>query len=103
MGIEAAPALVNSSDKSSLDSWQPTPFAFDHVIVRARINGRTYWLDPTISYQRGGLENYYDPPFERSLVLKAGTTELEKIPRPAGNAGSIDVLEVYSGRTRSRP
>jgi len=98
MGIEAAPALVNSSDKSSLDSWQPTPFAFDHVIVRARINGRTYWLDPTISYQRGGLENYYDPPFERSLVLKAGTTELEKIPRPAGNAGSIDVLEVYSGQ-----
>ena len=98
MGIEAAPALVNSSEKSSLDSWQPTPFAFDHVIVRARINGRTYWLDPTISYQRGGLENYYDPPFERSLVLKAGSTELEKIPRPASNAGSIDVLEVYSGQ-----
>jgi transglutaminase-like putative cysteine protease len=98
MGIEAAPALVNSTEKSSLDTWQPTPFAFDHVIVKATINGRTYWLDPTISYQRGTLDNYYDPPFERSLVLKAGTTGLEKIPPPASNAGSIDVLEVYSGQ-----
>jgi Domain of Unknown Function with PDB structure (DUF3857)/Transglutaminase-like superfamily len=103
MGIEAAPALVSTSEKAALDSWQPTPFAFDHVIVRAKIDGKTFWLDPTISYQRGGLDSYYDPPFERGLVLQAGTTALEKIPRPTSSAGSIEIVESYSSRDTVSP
>jgi transglutaminase-like putative cysteine protease len=99
MGIEASPALVNTNARASLDSWQATPFAFDHVIVQAKINGRTYWLDPTISYQRGGLDNYYDPPFERGLVLQAGSTGLEKIPVPSSGAGSIDIVEQYKSES----
>jgi len=103
MGIEAATALVNTNVKSSLDSWQATPFAFDHVIVRAKINGKTYWFDPTISYQRGGIEGYYSPSFERGLVLIAGTTELEKIPLPGSDAGSLDVLESYTAEISQAP
>jgi transglutaminase-like putative cysteine protease len=103
MGIEAWPALVNSTLRSEIDSWQPTPFAFDHVIVQAKINGKTYWLDPTISYQRGTLANYYDPPFERSLVLHSGTTALEKIPSPISGAGSVDIVESYTGASSRSP
>lgn len=99
MGIEAATTLVNTEVKSSLDSWQATPFAFDHVIVRAKINGKTYWFDPTVSYQRGGIESYHSPSFERGLVLIAGTTELEKIPLPGSDAGSLDVLESYTAES----
>ena len=99
MGIDAAPALVNTSVRAKLDSWQPTPFAFDHVIVRARINGKTYWLDPTISYQRGGLDGYYDPSYERGLVLRDGTNGLENIPTPASGAGSIEIVETYNGES----
>jgi len=95
MGIEASPALVNTRARSALDSWQATPFAFDHVIVQTKMNGRTYWLDPTISYQRGGLDRYYDPPYERGLVLRSGITSLEKIPTPTSEAGSIDIVEQY--------
>jgi transglutaminase-like putative cysteine protease len=102
MGIEATPALVNTNERSALDSWQATPFAFDHVIVQSTINGKTYWFDPTISYQRGGLDSYYDPPYERGLVLHAGTTALEKIPMPTSGAGSVDIIESYtSGSSRS--
>jgi transglutaminase-like putative cysteine protease len=102
MGIESTPALVNTNVRSALDSWQATPFAFDHVIVQSKINGKTYWFDPTISYQRGGLDRYYDPPYERGLVLHAGTTALEKIPMPASGAGSIDIIENYtSGSSRA--
>jgi len=97
MGIEAAPALVNTRLRSSLDSWQATPFAFDHVIVKASMNGKSYWLDPTISYQRGGLDSYYDPPYERGLILRAGSATLEKIPIPASGAGSTDIVETYNG------
>jgi len=97
MGIEAAPALVSTSETAALDDWQATPFAFDHVIVQAKLNGKTYWLDPTISYQRGGLETYYDPPYLRSLVLKPGETDLQKIPEPKNGSGSIEILESYTG------
>jgi transglutaminase-like putative cysteine protease len=96
MGIDAAPALVNSREGASLETSQPSPFAFDHVIVKTKINGKTYWLDPTISYQRGGLDKYYDPPYERGLVLRAGTRELERIPLPS-SAGALAVREVYQG------
>ena len=95
MDIDAAPALVNSTAARSLDNRQPSPFAFDHVIVQAKIGGKTYWLDPTISYQRGGLDKYYDPPYERALALRAETTGLEKIPLPVTGSGSIIVNERY--------
>lgn len=98
MGIEAAPALINSHSRSSIDSWQPTPYAFDHVIVRAVINGKTYWFDPTMSYQRGGLDEYYDPPYERALVVRAGEQGLSKIPTPNAASGSISVVEQYDAQ-----
>jgi transglutaminase-like putative cysteine protease len=103
MEIDAAPALVNSRAGRSLDNRQPSPFAFDHVIVQARIGNKTYWFDPTISYQRGGLDKYYDPPYERALVLRSDTVALEKIAFPEVGAGSIIVNEKYDGPNRSGP
>ena len=95
LGIDAAPALVSARLGKALDNWQPSPFAFNHVIVQAKLNGRTYWLDATISSQRGGLGSYYDPPYARALVVREGTTGLEKIPMPSITAGSTTVNEIY--------
>lgn len=103
MGVDAAPSLVNSSSGRTLDERQPSPFAFDHVIVQAKIGGKTYWLDPTISYQRGGLDKYYDPPYERALVLRAETTALEKIPLPVNGSGSVIVYERYDNSNGPGP
>jgi len=97
MNIEAVPVLINTRARATLDSWQPSPFAFDHVIVRASIDGKAYWFDPTISYQRGTLKNYYDPPFERALVLRAGEQALTQIPRPVVESRSIKIVESYTG------
>ena len=95
MGIDAVPALVNSMAGRSLDIRQPSPFAFDHVIVQAKLGQKTYWFDPTISYQRGGLDKYHYPSYERALVLREGSSELEKIPFPAPGSGSVNVKERY--------
>jgi hypothetical protein len=95
MGIEATTALVNSYSEAAIESWQPSPFNFDHVIVKANINGATYWFDPTMSYQRGGLDRYYPPSFQRALVLRPGSGGLETIPTPSKSRGSLDVVEVY--------
>lgn len=49
MGIEAEPVLVNSSGTDDgLDERLPSPGMFDHVLVRARIDGVQYWLDGTM-------------------------------------------------------
>lgn len=44
LGVDAVPVLA-SSENLSLDKYLPMVSAFDHVIVKARINGETYLLD----------------------------------------------------------
>ena len=96
LGIEAHTALVNSETGSGLADAPPSPYAFDHVIVRATLDGRTYWLDPTISNQRGTLDAYYPPSYGRALVLRAGSDALEKIPAPAESGPTVEVAERYT-------
>jgi hypothetical protein len=95
LGIEAAPALANTKAGQSLDQWQPSPFAFNHAIVQAKIGSRSYWLDATITAQRGSLDKYYDPPYARALVLREGSKALEVIPRPAANSAATEVHDIY--------
>lgn len=49
LGIEAEPVLVsNAGADDGLEDRLPNPGMFDHVLVRARINGTPYWLDGTL-------------------------------------------------------
>ncbi|SBV34766.1 Transglutaminase-like protein [uncultured Sphingopyxis sp.] len=49
LGIEAEAVLANNSGgDDGLDERLPNPGMFDHVLVRARIDGTTYWLDGTL-------------------------------------------------------
>ena len=49
LGIDAEPVLISSSGADDgLDQRLPIPQYFDHVLVRARIEGTTYWLDGTL-------------------------------------------------------
>lgn len=49
LGIEAEAVLVNNSGTDDvLDERLPSPRMFDHVLVRARIDGKSYWLDGTL-------------------------------------------------------
>lgn len=47
LDVEAEAVMVNSTNGDSVSVWQPLPGAFDHVIVRAMIDGKDYWLDGT--------------------------------------------------------
>jgi transglutaminase-like putative cysteine protease len=53
LGIDAAPALVHSSRRHTVNDWLPSPFAFDHVVVTVDTPGRRLILDPTLVYQLG--------------------------------------------------
>jgi len=80
MDIDAEPALVTTSGGDALPELLPLPGDFDHVIVRARIDGVDYWLDGTATATR--LSNIGDvPPFYYALPLRVEGADLAPMPQ----------------------
>ena len=79
--IEAVCALVNTFVGDALKDGLPTVGAFNHCIVRARLGGRSYWLDSTWGFQGGDLGHLAQPDFHWALPLIDGA-DLESMPPP---------------------
>lgn len=95
MGIEAYPALVDSSGSSRIGHCLPSPFVFDHAIVKIILEGKAIWVDPTVSYQGGSLWNRHISRFGNALVIRPGVTGLETIPYPAPDKPQQQVTSVF--------
>jgi hypothetical protein len=93
MGIEADPVLINTYEKKSTTEYLPSGYAFDHCTVQARLNGKVYWFDPTISFQRGPIDKIAYPDYQVGLVVNPSTTALT--PIPFHEPGSNDIKEVF--------
>ena len=83
LGIEAQPVLVSARNRTGIKKQLPTPYAFDHAIVRVQVGAKTYFLDPTRQGQGGKLDKMGQP-HERNevLVLQAGNNSLSTITTP---------------------
>lgn len=77
MNIEAHPALVNTDLSHTLADELPSTRVFDHVITYVTHNDKSWWLDPTRTYQHGQLETIHQPDFGLALVLREQTKELQ--------------------------
>jgi len=95
LGIEAWPVLVNTTERRTLDQWQPSPLAFNHAIAAVRLNGQFYWFDPTINYQRGPLSARYLPDYERGLIISPKTTGLTVIPNSGADRSLTSASEYF--------
>ena len=80
MKIEAWPALVNSSTREAVAQRLPSPFAFNHVVVKLRLADKAVWVDPTLSDQGGPLWERDIARLGKALVVKEGATALEDVP-----------------------
>jgi hypothetical protein len=78
--IDAAPALVSTRRRGHFNDHLPSPGLFNHAIVRARIQGKTYWFDATSTGQGGRFEFFTQSHLGAALTLAPGTTLLETIP-----------------------
>ena len=96
--IEAEVALVHSWQGRALDDTLPSPYAFDHAIVRAELGGEAYWLDATSATQYGALARDRPASFERALVLRAGARSLEAIPLPGAGTSERRVSITLDAR-----
>ncbi|MFD1631188.1 DUF3857 domain-containing transglutaminase family protein [Pseudopedobacter beijingensis] len=94
-GIDAKVALVNSYRGSVLEESLVSPLLFDHMIVYINHKGRSYFIDPTISYQRGGLYKLYCPKYYKALILSDGQNKLTDIPQQPVELGKIKVEESF--------
>jgi len=95
LGIEAHVALVSPTEEAEVKEQIPGPLAFGHAVVRIRIAGRTYFVDPTISHQSGTLEARSTLPYGVALVLAAGTTQLDDIPVATPAEPTVETSSVY--------
>lgn len=93
-GIDAWMVFVNTNLGTHMDDMLPSSSIFDHAVVMAVVNGKTVWVDATISYQRGSGTDLYFPGYGRGLVLRAGENKLTAIP--VGVAGKTICEEKYT-------
>lgn len=94
LGIEAEAALVHSTRGDGLDARLPAMSAFDHVIVRAVIDGQVYWLDGTRSGDRS-LAALRVPPFRWALPLRdAGASLVPLDPVPLTEPDTLIQLKI---------
>lgn len=78
LNIEADAASVSTANGDGLDGRLPMAILFDHVLVRAQIGGRTYWLDGTRTGD-GAIDEIAAPAFRWALPLRPQGAELVAI------------------------
>ncbi|HWU02088.1 MAG TPA: tetratricopeptide repeat protein [Novosphingobium sp.] len=82
MGIEAEPVAVSTTFGDGLDARLPMVGLFNHVLVRASVAGRTYWLDGTRTGDTS-LDRLTTPNFGWGLPLVTRSAALVRmIPAP---------------------
>ncbi len=94
LGVEASAVLVNSQTGESLADKLPSAKSFNHAIIKAEINNKSYWFDPTLLYQQVALDAVYQPNYGYALVLEPGVDALEKMPAEH-SGGKINFAEKY--------
>jgi Domain of Unknown Function with PDB structure (DUF3857)/Transglutaminase-like superfamily len=78
LGIDAEAVLVNQSGLEGIETRLASPSLFDHVLVRATIGKKTYWLDGT-QFNSPDLRYVPQPAFRTALPLRASGAELESV------------------------
>lgn len=80
MGFDAVPVLVSATYLQAVQQHEPTPLAFDHVIVRVMLAGEPIYLDATRNLQTGTLKAREARGFGAGLVARSDSTALAVLP-----------------------
>lgn len=97
LGIDAEATLVSTNWGDGLDAQLPLMSWFDHVIVRANVDGQTYWMDGTRIGDRS-LDRLIPPPYRWGLPVRTAGAGLEAIEQPPLTVPLMDVLVEVDAR-----
>jgi hypothetical protein len=103
LGIEARPVLVNTKRGDLVGHRLPAMGAFDHVIVEARIGGKSYWLDGTrLGDER--LDLLETPDYRWGLpVTAAGSGLVQILPDPLAKPSQVISLTLDASKGLDLP
>jgi hypothetical protein len=96
LGIGAMPALVNTHRGRGIQGYAPSADVFDHVIVRAELDGRAVYVDPTIRLQGGAPERGDLSGYGFVLPVSAGQAALAEVLPPVDAAAGVKTQEHYA-------
>lgn len=96
LGLEAEPALVSTRIGRRLDRQLPAASAFNHVIVRLRVDGKSYWLDPTLTGQRGDVRALDVSDYGLALPVVAGVDRLVPVEAPEKADSGVEIVERFT-------
>lgn len=93
INIEAYPVLINTSMEAKLPNEVPSINSFDHCISGFYYLDKLYFIDPTISYQRGNFKLRILPNYEIGMVLDDKPNPFTLIP--VDKTSKNDMLEEF--------
>ncbi|MGB7269841.1 MAG: DUF3857 domain-containing protein [Albidovulum sp.] len=97
LGISSVVALADLDQGYGLAGLVPSMGAFDHMILRADVDGKAHWMDPTGSYEGGNLAAAAMPDYGYALPLAgASQSALERMAPEGGAPRMVYVHESFS-------
>ena len=80
INVEAYPVLINTYMGTKISEEVPSINAFDHCISGFYHKNKLYFIDPTITYQRGNFKLRILPSYEIGMVLDNKESPFTLIP-----------------------
>ena len=103
LGVQAEPVVVNTTTGDGLDARLPMVGLFDHVLVRATIGGRTYWLDGARTGD-SSLDRLTVPNYGWGLPLApAGSGLVRMLPPPLDTPSETMTIQLDASAGISIP
>ncbi|MES0826991.1 DUF3857 domain-containing transglutaminase family protein [Ruegeria sp. SCP11] len=96
LNIQADVVIVDHDIGPALPRMLPSPFVFDHAIVRVRDDHGDWFTDPTDLLQGGIGRAIPLTDFAWGLPLSADSTELVEIVRQVSDEPTFEVLQEYT-------
>lgn len=101
--IDATPVLVNMLGGDGIDARLPNPGMFNHVLVRAKVGGQSYWLDGTRLGDRY-LDRIPAPSFRWALAVGSTASDLEAVaPEPLQRPQFIGAVDIDASPGFEKP
>ena len=103
LGIEGEAILVNAEGADGIEDRLPSPGLFNHVLVRATIDGKPRWLDGTLA---SAPDFDFAPPplFRTALPLRASGAGIEIVGiLPRRFPESLDMVNIDASAGIDKP
>jgi transglutaminase-like putative cysteine protease len=96
MDIQASALLVHTDQRQGVDIYLPRLSAFDHVITRVELEGKSWFLDPTKGEQFGDLDALEQSYFGKGVEIATKSDGIIDINLQNSFPYSQDTAETFS-------